>query len=251
MATKNPPPTKIIGDQSAQRISSVPSIAGTEAYDVWRGPTESLTAWSNEVLAKYAGKRIRVSLSQSGSLTEMTVTDTGSGADSGEGAQSTGDDARTPTLTLSMGTFARPIETIKTPTDFTTISVDRVAAIRKMVRTADTASLKKLSGVEATYAQLLATGITTRADPCYQAQATRYIRLDKNFKASVGSPWESLSWGAVVQWLGNAKASYSEPRTGLTWRATGMTITIREGQWAEVSKTFDGAEWWPEALYGK
>lgn len=242
--------TKILGDKATQIVRSVPSVAGTDAYDIWRGPSETLSTWSANVLANYEGKRISVSLSPQGALTEMTVTDTGSGDDSGEDAQNTADDARTPTLSIAMGTYSRPIETIKSPTDFTAIAVAKIAEIRKWVRTGDAAKIAQLKGTEAAYARLFAIGVTTREDPCYTAEATRYIRLDKSFRASVGSPFEIVSWSKVVSWLGNARAKYANPDGSILWRPSGINIAIREGRYAEVSKTFEGAYWWPPELYG-
>ena len=59
-----------------------------------------------------------------------------------------------------------------------------------------------------------------------------------------------LTWSDVVEWLGNAKASYVNPDSNLKWRATGIQISVKETRYAEVSKTFEGAYWYPEALYG-
>lgn len=246
--TTTPTPTKVYGDAAPVLTSAVPSINGGSPTYTYTGPAATLGTWAATALAKHASKRVEAQVSVNGATATLTITETEDPAESAPPGQAV--DVRTPTLTLSMGTFARPIETIDKPTDFTKITPSRCAEIRQLVNTNNSTGLARLTGVEATYATLLAQGITSRADPCYQAQATRYIRLDTSFAATVGDPTAILGWSDVVEWLGNAKASYANPDAALKWRATGLQIAIREKRYAEVSKTFEGAYWWPPALYG-
>ncbi len=244
-------PVKTLGQDLPLLVSSKPAIGGEPATALWRGSAENAQSWCAQVLAAhYAGKRLTLSLSTQGALAELSVTDEGSGEDAAAGGQSTAGDVRTPTLTLSMGTYARPIETITSPTDFTAIAPERVAGLRHAVAIGEEAVLKALSdATEKAYVKLFGMGITSRQDPCFSAIATRYIPLDKNFSATIGAPGEICAWSDVVSWLGNARAQYVNPNDKLKWRATGLTIAIRSGRWAEVSKTFEGAFWWPSDLY--
>lgn len=243
-----PTPYKILGDTGATLTSAVPAINGSAPTYTYTGPAATLSSWAATVLDAYKSKRIDVQTSVNGSTATLTITETEDPAESSPPGKSV--DVRTPTLTLSVGTYARPIETIDSPTDFTTITPARCVEIRQIVRTNDSTAFASLTGVEATYAILLAQGITSRQDPAFQATVTRYIRLDTSFGVTLGKVNDILTWDDVVEWLGNAKASYVNPDSALKWRATGVQIAVKEKRYAEVSKTFEGAYWYPEALYG-
>ncbi len=225
--------------------SRTPSVAGEPAVTVYRGPAETLETWSAAALANHAGTP-RVSVSPDGAWASLTVTDDAAASAS----PSTEADARTPTLSLAMGSTARPIETVTSPTNFTAIAPARCVELRGYVRSGNAAAIQALTGAELEYAKLVAMGVTTRAEPCWQATATRYFRLNALFGVAVGAVDATLAWADVVDWLGEAKARYVCPDTALKWRATGVTVAIRGDRWAEVSKTFEGAYWFPEALYG-
>ena len=248
MPATSPTSYKILGASGATLTSAVPAINGSAPTYTYTGPAATLSTWAATVLDDYKGKRIDVQTSVNGSTATLTITETEDPSESSPPGKSV--DVKTPTLTLSVGTYARPIETIDSPTDFTKISPARCVEIRQIVRTNDSTAFGALSGVEKTYATLLAQGITSRQDPAFQATVTRYIRLDTSFAATLGNVNDLLTWDDVVEWLGNAKASYVTPDSKLKWRATGIQISVKETRYAEVSKTFEGAYWYPEALYG-
>ena len=249
MPTTTPPTAyKVLGADGATLTSSVPAINGSAPSYTYTGPAATLSTWAAAVLKLYATKRVDAQVSVSGSTATLTLTETEDPAASSPPGKSV--DVKTPTLTLSVGTYARPIETIDSPTDFTKIASARCVEIRQIVRTNDSTAFVGLSGVESTYATLLAQGITSRQDPAFQATVTRYIRLDTSFGVTLGNVNDILTWDDVVEWMGNAKASYACPDASLKWRATGVQVSVKEKRYAEVSKTFEGAYWYPEALYG-
>ncbi len=228
--------------------SDTPATANTPRVVVFKGLLYALDKWI-DVAKNYLGKttRFNLALSIDGPIAIVTLTEAGSKEEKDD---ATATDVKTPTLTLSSQPFDRPIETIKEPTDFSAIAEKRILELRAIAQSLDTAAFDAVTDqVEKAYVKLLIQGITSRQEPAYTCQVTRYIPLNKNFSATLPEANKVTNWDSIVSFLGNAKASYTDPDSKLKWLPIGSAISIKERKYAEVSITYQGAYYFPESLY--
>lgn len=228
--------------------SDTPATANTPRVVVFKGLLYALDKWLT-VAKNYLGKtkRFNLDLSIDGQIAIVTLTEAGS---KNEKDDDTDKDVKAPTLTLSSQPFDRPIETIKEPTDFSSIAEKRILELRDIAQSLDTAAFNALADeVEKAYVKLLIQGITSRQEPSYTCQVTRYVALDGIFKATIPDANTVTNWGSIVSFLGNASSSYVNPDSKLKWRPIGSSISIKERKYAEVSITYQGAYYFPESLY--
>lgn len=227
--------------------SDTPATANTPRVVVFKGLRYALNKWLPEVKAYLKGVRFNLALSIDGPIAIVTLTEGGKTA--GE-ADPTAGDVKTPTLTLSSQPFDRPIETIKEPTDFAAITEKRILELRAIAQTLNTAAFEALTDeTEKAYVKLLIQGITSRQEPAYTCQVTRYIPLDETFSATLPAANTVTTWANIVSFLGNAAGSYADPDKNLQWLPIGSAISIKEQKYAEVSISYQGAYYFPETLY--
>lgn len=229
-------------------VSDTPATANTPRVVVFKGLLYALDKWLP--LAKNSlGKTVRFNLALSidGPLAIVTITEAGNTNDEED---STATDVKTPTLTLTSQPFDRPIETITEPTDFSAIAEKRILELRAIAQSLDTAAIDALSDkAEKAYVKLLIQGITSRQEPAYTCQVTRYIPLSGTFSATLPAANTVTDWDSIVSFLGNTAASYTDPDSNLKWLPIGSSISIKEQKYAEVSITYQGAYYFPESLY--
>lgn len=228
--------------------SDTPATANTPRVVVFKGLLYALDKWLT-VAKNYLGntKRFNLALSIDGPIAIVTLTEAGS---KNEKDDDTATDVKTPTLTLSSQPFDRPIETITKPTDFSSIAEKRILELRAIAQSLNTADFDAVTDqVEKAYVKLLIQGITSRQEPAYTCQVTRYIALDKKFKATLPAANTVTNWDSIVSFLGNAKSSYVNPDSNIKWLPIGSAISIKEQKYAEVSITYQGAYYFPESLY--
>ncbi|MGN0887196.1 MAG: hypothetical protein ACI4RT_09440 [Candidatus Spyradenecus sp.] len=227
--------------------SDTPATANTPRVVVFKGLRYALDKWLPEAKAYLDGKRFNLTLSVDGHLAIVTLTE--AGATSGTNDPTAGD-VRTPTLTLTSQPFDRPIETIEAPTNFAAITPARILELRAIAQSLDTAAYEALTdAAEQAYAKLLIQGITSRQEPAYTCQVTRYIPLDDTFAATLPAANTITTWENIVSFIGNAAASYTNPDENLKWLPIGSAISVKEQRYAEVSITYQGAYYFPEELY--
>lgn len=226
---------------------------GTESEPrraVYKGPTATLggkKGWLKTVQAAFGKtERLYTTLAFDGAITTVTLTSAGDKTND----TTTKDDVRCPTLTLSMGTYDRPIETLTTPTNFSTLTTKRIATLRAYAAGTPIPADDKLSDTEEAYVKLRQLGITTRAEPAYTCQVTRYIALSGT-TFSVASPTAHTvaTWESIIEFLGQAKSKYDCPDSNLLWLPIGVQVSIRESRYAEVSISYQGAYYFPKELY--
>ena len=228
--------------------SDTPATANTPRVVVFKGLLYALDKWL-PVAKNYLGntKRFNLALSIDGPIAIVTLTEAGS---KNEKDDKTATDVKTPTLTLTSQPFDRPIETITEPTDFSAIAEKRILELRAIAQSLDTAAIDALSDkAEKAYVKLLIQGITSRQEPAYTCQVTRYIPLNKKFEATLPAANTVTDWDSIVSFLGNASSSYANPDSNLKWLPIGSSISIKEQKYAEVSITYQGAYYFPESLY--
>lgn len=228
--------------------SDTPATANTPRVLVFKGLLYALDKWL-PVVKTYLGKtkRFNLALSIDGPLAIVTLTEAGS---KNEKDDDTATDVKTPTLTLSSQPFDRPIETIDSPTDFSAIAEKRILELRAIAQSLNTADFDAVTDqVEKAYVKLLIQGITSRQEPAYTCQVTRYIALDGTFSATLPAANTVTDWDSIVSFLGNTAASYTDPDSNLKWLPIGSSISIKEQKYAEVSITYQGAYYFPESLY--
>ncbi len=228
--------------------SDTPATANTPRVVVFKGLLYALDKWI-DVAKNYLGntKRFNLALSIDGPIAIVTLTEAGS---KNEKDDKTATDVKTPTLTLSSQPFDRPIETITEPTDFSAIAEKRILELRAIAQSLNTADFDALTDeAEKAYVKLLIQGITSRQEPAYTCQVTRYIPLDGTFSANLPAANTVTDWDSIVSFLGNASTSYVNPDSNLKWLPIGSSISIKEQKYAEVSITYQGAYYFPESLY--
>ena len=229
-----------------------PGSESERPHKVYKGPLDTLSTWEPKARADaYTKTRIACALAIDGPIAILTITDEGSDGSTEETqGDATAGDIRTPTLTLSMAPFDRPIETIATPTNFAAISTKRILELRAIAQSLDTAALEALTNAaEKAYVKLLTLGITHRQEAAYTCTVTRYIPLNTKFSGTLPDAFTVLGWDDIVSFLGSASANFADPDSNLKWLPLGETITIRERRYAEVSINYQGAYYFPKELY--
>ncbi|MGN0890129.1 MAG: hypothetical protein ACI4W7_00595 [Candidatus Spyradenecus sp.] len=228
-----------------------PGSESERPHKVYKGPLDTLSTW--EPLARadaYTKTRIACSLAIDGPIAILTITDEGTDGSTEETPDATAGDIRTPTLTLSMAPFDRPIETIESPTNFAAITPKRILELRAIAQSLDTAAYEALTdAAEKAYVKLLTLGITHRQEAAYTCTVTRYIPLNTKFSATIPDAFKTCNWADIIDFLGSAKANYADPDSNLKWLPLGETITIKERRYAEVSINYQGAYYFPPELY--
>lgn len=229
-------------------VSDTPATANTPRVVVFKGLLYALDKWLPVVKNYLKGKRFNLALSIDGPLAIVTLTEAGT---PGEDDTTTGTDVKTPTLTLTSQPFDRPIETITEPTNFAAIAQKRILELRAIAQSLDTDAFDALTDTaEQAYVKLLIQGITSRQEPAYTCQVTRYIPLSSTtFSATLPAANTVTNWAGVVSFLGGASTSYASPDSNLKWLPIGSSISIKEQKYAELSITYQGAYYFPESLY--
>lgn len=228
--------------------SDTPATANTPRVVVFKGLLYALDKWlpfAKNSLGKTT--RFNLALSIDGPIAIVTLTEAGNTTDDKD---TTATDVKTPTLTLSSQPFDRPIETIDSPTNFAAIAQKRILELRAIAQSLDTAAFAAVTDeAEKAYVKLLIQGITSRQEPAYTCQATRYIALNGTFSATLPAANTVTDWDSIVSFLGNKASSYVNPDSNLKWLPIGSAISIKERKYAEVSITYQGAYYFPESLY--
>lgn len=224
-----------------------PGSESERPHKVYKGPLDTLSTWGPKAkLDAYSATRISCALAIDGPIAILTITDEGAAGSS----DATAGDIRTPTLTLSMAPFDRPIETIASPTNFANISSKRILELRAIAQSIDTAAYDALTDeAEKAYVKLITLGITHRQEAAYTCTVTRYIPLNTKFSGTLPDAFTVCDWDAIVSFLGSASANYACPDSNLKWLPLGETITIKERRYAEVSINYQGAYYFPTELY--
>lgn len=227
--------------------SDTPATANTPRVVVFKGLLYALDKWLTVAKNYLKDKRFNLALSIDGPIAIVTLTEAGNITDEKD---TTATDVKPPTLTLSSQPFDRPIETINSPTNFAAIAQKRILELRAIAQSLDTAAFDAVTDkAEKAYVKLLIQGITSRQEPAYTCQATRYIPLNGTFSATLPAANTVTDWDSIVSFLGNKSASYTDPDSNLKWLPIGSAISIKEQKYAEVSITYQGAYYFPESLY--
>ena len=228
-----------------------PGSESERPHKVYKGPLSTLSTWEKDArAAAYTKTRISCALAIDGPIAILTITDEGADGSTEETPDATAGDIRTPTLTLSMAPFDRPIETIESPTNFAAIDPKRILELRAIAQSLDTAAYDALTdAAEKAYVKLLTLGITHRQEAAYTCTVTRYIPLNTKFSGTLPDAFTVCTWADIVSFLGSASANYADPDSNLKWLPLGETITIKERRYAEVSINYQGAYYFPTELY--